>query len=140
MRHQLEPNMEQQTGSKLGKEYIKTVYCPPAYLTYMQSEKVSEVAQLCPTLCDLMNCSPPDSSVHGIFQARILEWVVMSPSRILPTQGLNPCLQHLLHWQEGSLPLGATREAPSTAREEVFSKQVAARVAFLKANERSGLM
>ena len=34
---QLELNMEQQTGSKLGKEYIKVVYCHPAYLTYMQS-------------------------------------------------------------------------------------------------------
>ena len=34
---QLEPDMEQWTGSKLGKEYIKTVYCHPAYLTYMQS-------------------------------------------------------------------------------------------------------
>ena len=33
----LEPDMEQWTGSKLGKEYIKAVYCPPAYLTYMQS-------------------------------------------------------------------------------------------------------
>ena len=33
----LEPDMEQQTGSKLGKEYIKVVYCHPAYLTYMQS-------------------------------------------------------------------------------------------------------
>ena len=33
----LEPDMEQQTGSKLGKEYIKTVYCHPVYLTYMQS-------------------------------------------------------------------------------------------------------
>ena len=32
-----EPNMEQQTGSKLGKEYVKAVYCYPAYLTYMQS-------------------------------------------------------------------------------------------------------
>ena len=32
-----EPNMEQQAGSKLGKEYIKAVYCNPAYLTYMQS-------------------------------------------------------------------------------------------------------
>ena len=32
-----EPDMEQQTGSKLGKEYIKAVYCHPAYLTYMQS-------------------------------------------------------------------------------------------------------
>ena len=33
---QLEPDMEQWTGSKLGKEYIKAVYCHPAYLTYMQ--------------------------------------------------------------------------------------------------------
>ena len=36
-KQQLELDMEQQTGSKLGKEYIKAVYCHPAYLTYMQS-------------------------------------------------------------------------------------------------------
>ena len=36
-KQQLELDMEQQTGSKLGKEYIKTVYCHPAYLTYMQN-------------------------------------------------------------------------------------------------------
>ena len=36
-RQQLELDMEQQTDSKLGKEYIKAVYCHPAYLTYMQS-------------------------------------------------------------------------------------------------------
>ena len=36
-KQQLEPDMEQRTGSKLGKEYIKAVYCHPAYLTYMQS-------------------------------------------------------------------------------------------------------
>ena len=36
-KQQLEPDMKQQTGSKLGKEYIKAVYCHPAYLTYMQS-------------------------------------------------------------------------------------------------------
>ena len=36
-KQQLKPVMEQQTGSKLGKEYIKTVYCHPAYLAYMQS-------------------------------------------------------------------------------------------------------
>jgi len=34
---ELEPDMEQQTGSKLGKEYVKAVYCHPAYLAYMQS-------------------------------------------------------------------------------------------------------
>ena len=36
-KQQLELDMEQKTGSKLGKEYIKAVYCHPAYLTYMQS-------------------------------------------------------------------------------------------------------
>ena len=36
-KQQLKPDMEQQTGSKLGKEYIKAVYCHPAYLPYMQS-------------------------------------------------------------------------------------------------------
>ena len=42
---------------------------------------VSEVAQSCPTLCDSMDCSLPGSSVLGIFQARILEWVAISFSR-----------------------------------------------------------
>ena len=36
-KQQLKPEMEQWTGSKLGKEYVKAVYCHPAYLTYMQS-------------------------------------------------------------------------------------------------------
>ena len=39
------------------------------------------VSSSCPTLCDPMDCSPPGSSVRGIFQARILEWVAMSSSR-----------------------------------------------------------
>ena len=38
---------------------------------------MSEVSQSCPTLCDPMDCSLPVSSVHGIFQARVLEWVAM---------------------------------------------------------------
>ena len=37
--------------------------------------------QLCPTLSDPMDCSLPGSSVHGIFQARVLEWVAISSSR-----------------------------------------------------------
>ena len=41
----------------------------------------SEVAQSCPTLCDPMDCSLPGSSIHGIFQARVLEWVAISFSR-----------------------------------------------------------
>ena len=43
--------------------------------------KLSEVAQSCPTLCDPMDCSLPSSSIHGILQARILEWVAISFSR-----------------------------------------------------------
>ena len=44
-------------------------------------KKESEVAQLCPTLCHSMDCSLPVSSIHGIFQARILEWITISFSR-----------------------------------------------------------
>ena len=40
----------------------------------MKVQSQSEVAQLSPTLCDPMDCSLPGSSVHGIFQARVLEW------------------------------------------------------------------
>ena len=46
---------------------------------YTESE--SEVAQLCLTLCDPKDCSLSGSSVHGIFQARVLEWIVISFSR-----------------------------------------------------------
>ena len=44
----------------------------PSPIHEVKSE--SEVAQSCPTLSDPMDCSPPGSSVHGIFQARVLEW------------------------------------------------------------------
>ena len=40
-----------------------------------------EVAQSCPTLCNPMDCSPSDSSIHGIFQVRVPEWVAISFSR-----------------------------------------------------------
>ena len=114
-KQQLELDMEQQTGSKSEKNYVKDVYCHPAYLSYMQTfaaatkllqscpplcdpidptglphpwdspgkntgvgchfllqcmkvKSESEVAQSCQTLSDLMDCSLPGSSVHGIFQ------------------------------------------------------------------------
>ena len=41
----------------------------------------SEVTQSCPTLSDPMDCSPPGSSVHGIFQAKVLEWVAIAFSK-----------------------------------------------------------
>ena len=48
----------------------------PYFLPWLESE--SEVAQSCPTLCDPMDCSLPGSSVHGIFQAIVLDWVAIS--------------------------------------------------------------
>ena len=52
---------------------------PEFFLVLYMGE--SEVAQSCLTLSGLMDCSPPGSSIHGIFQARILEWVAISFSR-----------------------------------------------------------
>ena len=51
------------------------------YVSLIRLKVKSEVAQLCLTLCDPMDCSPPGSSIHGIFQAKVLEWVAISFSR-----------------------------------------------------------
>ena len=57
--------------------YIIDIYLGfPGGASGKQSE--SEVAQLCPTLCDLMDCNLPGSSLHGILQARVLEWVAIN--------------------------------------------------------------
>ena len=54
----------------------------------VQSER--EVAQLCPTLCDPMDCSLPGYSVHAIFQARVLEWGAIAFSDSMLWGDLNP--------------------------------------------------
>ena len=48
------------------------------------------VVQLCLTLCNPLDCSPPDASVCGSLQTRILEWVAVSSSRDLPDPGTEP--------------------------------------------------
>ena len=48
------------------------------------------VAQSCLTLCDLMDCSPPVFSVHGILQARVLEWVAIPSPADFPNSGTEP--------------------------------------------------
>ena len=70
-----------------------------------QTQRVLGAKQLqsCLTLCDPMDCSPAGSSVHGVFQARILEWVAMPSSRRSPDP--NQHLLRLLLFQGGSLPL-----------------------------------
>ena len=54
----------------------------------MEVKHVSEVAQSCPTLSDPMDCSLPGSSVHGIHQARVLEWVAIAFSIIKGRLGI----------------------------------------------------
>ena len=58
---------------KKNKWFLKTVKCLSAHAQLVQS---------CLAFCDPMDCNPPGSSVHGILQARILEWVAISSSRV----------------------------------------------------------
>ena len=62
-----------------------TVICHPQLQNFML---LSEVTQSCLTLCDPEDCSPPGFSIHGIFQARILEWVAISSPGDLPNPGI----------------------------------------------------
>ena len=63
------------------------------------------IAQSCLTLCAPMDCSLWGSSVHGIFQARILEWASISSSTGYHNPGIKPMPPAFLYWQAESLPL-----------------------------------
>ena len=78
------------------------------------SIQFSSVAQSCLTLCNPIDCTPPVSSVHGILEARILEWVAMPSSRGLPNPGIKPRSPTL---QADLLP----SEPPGKAPFHVFS-------------------
>ena len=79
----------------------------------------------CVRLCDLVDCSLPGSSVHGILQEKILQWVAIS---------FNPGTEHLLHWQMGSLPL-----APPGKRASLPSFKIHTNDAFIILNRLSVL-
>ena len=66
----------------------------------MKVKSESEVAQLYPTLSDPMDCSLPGSSVHGIFQARVLEWGAIAFSRILLNIKKNEILPSATTWMD----------------------------------------
>ena len=108
-KQQLELDMEQRIGSKLGKEYVKAVYCHAAYLTSLQSAVLCWVAQSCPTLCNPMDCSPPGSSVNGEF-SRQEYWsrLPCPPPGDLPNLGIKPrspfCRQILYHLSHKGSP------------------------------------
>ena len=73
----------------------------------------AKLLQLCPTLCDRMDCSPPCSSVHGILQARILEWVTKPTSRGSSQPKDQNCISSVssIGRRAGSLPLAPPGEA-----------------------------
>ena len=68
-KQQLEPDMEQRTGSQLGKEYIKAVYCHPAYLTYMQI-----------TSCEITGCMKNKLESRFLGEISITSDMQMTPS------------------------------------------------------------
>ena len=90
--------------------YLSLCNCPiTTYCFFFFLFKVclapAQLPQLCPIPCNLMDCSPPDSSVHEIFQVRILEWVTMPSSGIFLTHRSNPCLLGLLNCRQILYPL-----------------------------------
>ena len=72
--HQAPPSLGFSRQEHLGCHFL---------LQCMKVKSESEVAQLCPTLHDPTNCSPPGPSIHGIFQARVLEWSAIAFSSSL---------------------------------------------------------
>ena len=80
-------NYARRTSKKLLRKFfffncgIIAIQCCIGFCCKNKVNQLCTCAQSCPTLCEPMDCSPPGSSVHGIFQARILEWVSISFSR-----------------------------------------------------------
>ena len=97
-------------------------------LQCMKVKSESKVAQSCPTLSDPMDCSPLGSSVHGIFQARVLEWGAIAFARrnknqftVRPT--LSPSLQ--------------TDSLLSDLSGKMFNKHITGKIKTIKPNARS---
>ena len=86
--------------------YIKTMMNFPNQQDHVHNSCVhAKLLQLCPILSDSIDCSLPGSCVHGIFQARILEWVAIPFSRGSCWPKDWTSVSYMLLWQVGSLPL-----------------------------------
>ena len=96
--------VEQGEGER-EKEYIRE----QNLLDIDKQWQQSQVAQSCPTLWDPVDCSPPGSSIHGIFQAKVLEWVAISFSRGSSRPRDQTQVSHIIG---RCFNLWATREAP----------------------------
>ena len=98
-----------------------TGVCCHFLLQCMKVKSQSEVTQSCPTLSDPMDCSPPGSSVHGIFQASVLKWVAIAFSSDSFYLALNnaelfiPLFERLLFNRKTSLDTKPWRREPLEA-------------------------
>ena len=88
------PSISTLASNRCFKISVFKIFCNPSCVLCL-------VAQLCLTLCNPVAYSPPGSSIRGILQARILEWVAMPSSRDLPSPGIKP---RSLALQVDSLP------------------------------------
>ena len=101
--------------------YPQLGYHPSLFRIYIvrgQHCKHDKSLQSCPTLWDSMDCSPPGSYVHGILQARILEWVAMPSSRGSSQSRDKTCVSYIASLAlVGFFTIWATREAPILLKE-----------------------
>ena len=116
--------MDLQIESQRKKFYVLLWFTVLAMDEYYK-ESESEVAQLYPTLCYPIECSPPGSSVHGIFQARALEWVAISFSRG-SSQPRDRTLVSCIASRR--FTIWATREAPRTVDAGILTSNNESRV------------
>jgi len=86
--------------------------------SYKKYESESEVTQPCPTLCDPLDCSLPGSSVHGIFQAIVLEWIAISFSRGSSQPKAQTRVSRIV---DRRFTVWATREVPKKNKKVPFS-------------------
>ena len=73
----------------------------------MKVKSESEVAQSCPTLRDPMDCRLPGSSIHGVFQARVLEWGAIAFTASMRRKEKNLCVQESLVQQMFPAPIAS---------------------------------
>ena len=89
--------------TQMTKKIIFLGSCGPISLTCVYAQSL----QSCPTLCDPMDCSPLGSSVHGILQARIVEWVAMPSSRASSWPRDRTCISYVSSTGRQALYTGA---------------------------------
>ena len=108
--HGMASGLTDKEWSKRAKWKLVKLFLWPSIRSH--SSLCAKSLQLCPTLCDPMDCSLPGASVHGILQARILEWVAMPFSRESSWPGDQTCVSYiscigrqvLYHWTTWKAP------------------------------------